>query len=93
MNNKMISITKVVTQNFIWDSVAKLQNLFGFNIITYEKMIQKGMDQIQQELKDNNIQLKWFRYETSQLTNGAMSVLLYGEKKWSYLNIFWFLYY
>ena len=81
MNNKMISITKVVTQNFIWDSVAKLQNLFGFNIITYEKMIQKGMDQIQQELKDNNIQLKWFRYETSQLTNGAMSVLLYGEKK------------
>lgn len=77
----MITITKVVTKNFIMDFVAKFQNLIGMNLTTYEKMIQKGIEQIKNELEEKKIKLKWFRYETSQLTNGAISIMMYGEKK------------
>jgi len=78
----MILITKVVTKNFVMDFVAKLQNMVGMNIKTYETMIAKAQEQIEQELKEKKIKLKWYRYEIAQLTNGAMSVTLYGDRKW-----------
>jgi len=78
---EMILITKVVTQNFIMDFVAKIQNMVGMNIKTYEKMIEKAKYQIEDELKEKKIKLKWYRYEIAQLTNGAMSITIYGDKK------------
>jgi len=77
----MITITKVVTRNFILDFVAGLQNMVGLNITSYEKMVQKGIDQVQVELKEKKVKLKWYRYEISQLTNGAMAIMLYGDEK------------
>ena len=77
--NRMILITKVVTKNFIMDWVATIQNMIGMNIKTYEKMIEKAKEQIEQELKEKKIKLKWYRYEIAQLTNGAMSVTIYGN--------------
>ena len=77
----MITLQKVVTRNFILDFVTTIQNMFGLNLTVYEKMIEKGMKQIQQELKDKRIKLKWYRYEISQLTNGALAIVLYGDKK------------
>ena len=78
---KQINIQKVVTRNFILDIVAKLQNLVGLNLTSYEKMIDKGMQQIQTELKEKKIKMKWYRYEISQLTNGAIAIMFYGDKK------------
>ena len=78
---KQITITKVVTRNFILDIIASMQNFFGLNLTGYEKMVNKGMEQIQEELKENNIQLNWYRYEITQLTNGAVSITLYGDSK------------
>ena len=77
----MITITKVVTKNFIMDFVARIQNLVGVNIKSYEDMVQKGIDQIQVELKKKRIKLKWYRYEITQLTNGAMAIMLYGDEE------------
>ncbi len=77
----MINIQKVVTRNFILDIVAGLQNLVGMNLTSYEKMIDKGMQQIQEELKDKKIKVKWYRYEISQLTNGAIAIVFYGDEK------------
>jgi len=76
---KQITITKVVTKNFIMDIVAKMQNTFGLNLTGYEKMVEKGMEQIRDEIKD--IKLNWYRYEITQLTNGAVSITLYGDTK------------
>lgn len=77
----MINITKVVTRNFALDFVARIQNAFGFNINSYEDMVDKGIKQIQEELKERGIKLKWYRYEMNQLTNGAMAIMLYGDEK------------
>lgn len=74
-----ITITKVVTRNFIMDLIASVQNFFGLNLKSYEKMVNKGMEQIESELK--NRKLNWYRYEITQLTNGAISITLYGEVK------------
>lgn len=77
--NKQITITKVVSRNFIMDIVAGVQNMFGMNLTSYEKMVQKGMDQIKEEVK--NKKLNWYRYEITQLTNGAVSITFYGDEK------------
>ncbi len=72
-----IHINKTVTRNFIMDIVANMQNFFGMNLTSYEKMVDKGMEQIQEEVKD--LKLKWYRYEITQLGNGALSITFYGE--------------
>lgn len=77
----MITITKVVSSNIIMDLVAKFQNIIGRNLTTYEKMTYKAMEQIQQKLTEQDISLSWYRYEITQLTNGALCVTLYGERK------------
>jgi len=76
-----ITITKVVSRDFITDWIAKFQNMIGTNLTGYEKMVQKGMNQIQEELDKKKIKLDWYRYEITQLTNGAVSITLYGDTK------------
>ena len=76
-----IRITKVVTKNFVLDFWARLQNIMGQNLTSYEKMIDKGMDQIDEELEEEGITLAWHRYEIGQLLNGAVIITLYGESK------------
>ena len=78
---KQITITKVVSKNFFVDFIAKIQNFFGKNISGYEKMVDKGVEQINEELKQSDVKLEWYRYEISQLTNGAMVIMFYGDKK------------
>ncbi len=76
---KQIHINKTVTRNFIMDIVANMQNMFGMNLTSYEKMVDNAMKQIKEELKDKK--LDWFRYEITQLGNGALSITMYGEEK------------
>ena len=76
----MIQITKVVTRNFILDFVAKIQNLFGRNLKVYEDMVAKGHAQIKQELIDKKINLRWYQIVITQLQNGAIVLMLYGEE-------------
>lgn len=70
---------RVVSRMFIVDMIAGIKNLFGMRINQYEKMIQNAKDEIWEELIAENVKLKWYRYEISQLTNGAMVVMFYGE--------------
>ena len=61
------------------DIVANFQNMFGMNLSSYEKMVDKAMNEIQDEVALRGVKLKWFRYEITQLGNGALSITLYGE--------------
>ncbi len=74
---EQIHINKTVTRNFVMDIIANMQNFFGMNLTSYEKMVDKAMNQIKEEL--GNRKLSWFRYEITQLGNGALSITLYGE--------------
>ncbi len=63
------------------DIVSSFQNMIGTNLTSYEKMIDKGMKQILDQLEKEEIKLKWYRYEITQLTNGAVSITLYGDQE------------
>lgn len=76
---RSVHINRTVTRNFVMDMVAGIQNMFGMNLKSYEKMVDKAMEQIKEELGDK--ELSWFRYEITQLGGGALSVTLYGEEK------------
>ena len=51
------------------------------NLTTYEKMIDKGMEQIDEEIEEKGYDLAWHRYEIGQLLNGAVIITFYGETK------------
>ena len=72
MKTKAIHINKTVTRNFIMDIVANLQNLFGMNLTSYEKMVDKAMAQIKEQIGQRK--LSWYRYEITQLGNVNNSV-------------------
>ena len=76
---KQINKVRVVTRSFISDFIAKWLNFFGFRIKSYENMINNAIQDILKELEEENVNLKWYRYEISQFTNGAMAIMLYGE--------------
>jgi uncharacterized protein YbjQ (UPF0145 family) len=78
---KSVTITKVVSRFFVWDMVSSIQNLFGLNLSPYERMLKKAIAQINEEIEENNYNLDWYRYEITQLTNGALCVMLYGDLK------------
>lgn len=78
---KQITITKIVSKNFIMDFVATFQNLIGSNLTSYEQMVENGMEQIKEEINNKKIKLSWYRYEITQLTSGAISITLYGDSK------------
>lgn len=76
---RMIRITKVVSKDFISDLIAQVQNFFGWNLTAYEDMAEKAYKQIIEEILAKGYNLKWYRIETTQLTNGALLMTLYGE--------------
>ncbi len=68
----MITITKVVTRNFILDIVAQIQNLVGMNLTSYEKMVDRGIINPFIELKERKlVSLK--RQSRAEVVNVARS--------------------
>ena len=81
MSNKTITKVRVVTRFFVTDIIASIKNALGMRITQYEDMILKTQAEMWEELAKEKISLKWHRYEISQLTNGAMVIMLYGERE------------
>jgi len=79
--SRNITKIRVVTKFFVIDIINAVKNALGMRLTKYEDMINKAQKDIWDELKKEKIDLKWHRYEISQLTNGAMVIMLYGERK------------
>ena len=79
--DKNVTKVRVVTKFFVVDIINSVKNALGMRLTKYEDMITKAQKEIWEELRKEKIELKWHRYEISQLTNGAMVVMLYGERK------------
>jgi len=78
---KHIVITRVVTRDFVRDWWNGIKNLFGKRLSSYEKMVELGTTQIWQEVSQRNLTMKWYTYEITELTNGALAIIFYGESK------------
>ena len=75
---KPISINKVVSRSFVTDIYSEMQNLFGSNLTKYEQMLDKATADVWKQVGGRK--MKWYRLEISQLTNGAMAIMFYGEE-------------
>jgi len=78
---KEVSKVRVMTRGFVIDMIAGIKNMLGMRLNQYEELLNKGKAELWTELKEEDIVLKWYRYEITQLTNGALVILLYGEAK------------
>ena len=78
---KEISKVKVVSKNIFLDFTSRIRNVLGKRLPAYEKMLQEAKRRIWKEIEEENITVKWYRYEITELTTGALMVLLYGEKE------------
>jgi len=76
---KQITKVRVVTRGIVPDVIAKIKNALGMRINEYELMINKTQSEIWAEIAEEELDIKWYRYEISQLTNGAMVIIFYGE--------------
>ena len=79
INLKQITKVRVVTRGIVPDIIAKIKNSLGMRINEYELMINKTQAEIWSEIAEEELDIKWYRYEISQLTNGAMVIIFYGE--------------
>lgn len=79
MNSIMKS--RVMSKNVVIDIVARVKNFFGMRITQYEDLIEKAKKEIFDELDEEGIVLSWHRYQITELTNGALVIMLYGEEK------------
>ena len=76
---KEVMKVRVMTRSFVIDIIAKIKNSLGMRIEQYESLLTTAKNEIFEELNREGIKLKWYRYEISQLTSGAMVIMLYGE--------------
>ena len=76
---KTITKVKVVSKNIFLDFTSRIRNILGKNLPAYEDMLKKAKIDIWNEIEKEELTVKWYRYEITELTNGALMVLLYGE--------------
>ena len=71
-------ITRVVTKDLITDSFQGIRNLFGLRLRGYEKMLDKHLKEMFEEM-DLKYNTNWFRLIVNPLTNQSAMIILYGE--------------
>jgi len=78
---KNITKVRVMTRGFVIDIIARIKNALGMRISQYEELITKAQKELWDEIKEEKIDLRWHRYEITQLTTGALVIMLYGERR------------
>ena len=76
---KQFAITKVLTRNIVIDSFQGIRNLFGLRLRGYEKLINKGTDDLLNEANIKYSKIKWWRMSINPFTKGAVMMTIYGE--------------
>ena len=73
-------VTRVVTKDIVTDSFQGLRNLFGLRLRGYEKLLEKNINEMMEEM-DIRYKVDWFRMLVNPLTNGSAMIIVYGESK------------
>lgn len=76
--NKDFVLTRVVTKDFLRDSFAKIRNMFGMRLRSYEQMINKNTVELLEEMR-LTYNVKWYRVSINPLVNGSAMITVYGE--------------
>ena len=71
-------LSRVVTRDLITDSFQGLRNMFGLRLRGYEKLLNKHIEEIINDLKVEYT-FVWFRLSINPLSSGSVMITCYGE--------------
>jgi uncharacterized protein YbjQ (UPF0145 family) len=75
---KFVYKTKIYSRNFVSDFGAGLKNIIGGRLRTYEKMLNKAIDEATSELIQENPQVKDIKLQITEFQNASISITAYG---------------
>ena len=75
---KIVWVTKVISRNFMSDFIANAKNILGGRLKTYEKMLNKALDDVTKEFYEKYPKATQVRIEFTEFTNGALVVIVHG---------------
>ena len=80
MSNKKenFQIVRVATKDLVTDSFQGIRNLFGLRLRGYEKMLNKNLKEMTNEM-ELVYKVDWYRVIINPLTNGSAMIIFYGE--------------
>ena len=81
MKEKIVWVSKVVSRNFMSDFMSNVKNILGGRLKSYEKMLDKGLSDAQEEFAEKYPTAVDVRMEISEFTNGAMAIIIHGVIK------------
>lgn len=73
------TITRVVTKDFGTDFTQGIRNMFGMRLRGYEKMINRHLGEMVEEMDLKYKHIKWWRLSVNPLTSGAVMITIYGS--------------
>jgi len=71
-------LTRVVTRDILRDTFAGIRNFFGLRLRTYEKMLDKHINQLLEEMRLKYKKIKWYRISINPLVQGSAMINVYG---------------
>ena len=71
-------MTRVITKDIVTDAFQGIRNFFGFRLRGYEKMINKHIDELVEEMELKYKNVSWWRLSINPLTTGAVMITIYG---------------
>jgi len=71
-------LVRVVTKDIVTDAFQGVRNLFGLRLRGYERMLNKGIEEMMVEM-ELKYKVEWFRLVVNPLGNNSAMIVLYGK--------------
>ena len=81
MTEKIVYAVVVKTRHFLADFFNNLKNMIGMNLNSYELMIEDAIEECLYKLKTKYPEVYDIKISTTQVTNGACEIIIYGKIK------------
>ena len=76
--NKDFIITRVVTRDIVRDFFARIRNMFGLRLRSYEERINQGTKEMLKEMRLKYKHIRWYRISINPLVEGSAMINIYG---------------
>lgn len=70
---------RVITKDMVTDLFANLKSLVGGRIKSYEQLIQKNLEEMEKELREEFPDIKNIRMSTTEMIRDGAELILFGE--------------
>lgn len=81
IKEKTVFAVVVKTRHFLADVFQHIKNVLGMNLTSYETMIEDAIEEAMYKLHKKFPDVYEVKLATTQVTNGACEVIVYGKVK------------